>query len=365
MSRHQFTLISALCLILLVSCFGIPVNQAQNEIQFYRFTQLGEVVPAARIFNARSGTLSTWLRFNFAPSSDEILFHTDDDQFVFYLSSSDQGTRIAMRVGAEQDTPEVSVLRTTDGVLNTKAKAQFPDREWHLVAVTWNGRTAANGVVQLYLDGTLIGEQPYTAPLNALPSAVGIFTVPGTRNTVDQSLAPLPAAPQIIPSGAIDVADMRLYRQALSGADMARQAYDGVPALLIDGITDIDLEAYTASAPILAENNSQSASVSVSRSRDAVSMVCEGAPQSRLHVGVEASVAYALPGQRAIILRVRAEPGGQQIAALVEGMRVHIVGTGMCQGGMVWWPIETPDGTVKGWSAEGIHPDIYFLVPED
>lgn len=93
----------------------------------------------------------------------------------------------------------------------------------------------------------------------------------------------------------------------------------------------------------------------------ATPIVCDGAPPTRLRVGMSARVTIAPPDQPRQDLRVRDAPNGERIASLSEGTQFTIIGSPVCAGDYLWWPIETLDGSVKGWSAEGALPDAYFI----
>jgi hypothetical protein len=63
-------------------------------------------------------------------------------------------------------------------------------------------------------------------------------------------------------------------------------------------------------------------------------------------------------------LRVRAEPGGEQLGSMSPGDLFVIIGNPVCgDDGLMWWPIATLDESLTGWSAEGAAPDDYFMVP--
>lgn len=69
-------------------------------------------------------------------------------------------------------------------------------------------------------------------------------------------------------------------------------------------------------------------------------------------------------GEARTDLRVRAEPGGEQVASMAEGTQFIITDGPLCSGGLTWWQLETPDGEISGWSAESIAPDTYLIQPE-
>lgn len=93
---------------------------------------------------------------------------------------------------------------------------------------------------------------------------------------------------------------------------------------------------------------------------------CAEAPPSRLQVGLQAYVALPTEGSGVRRnLRVRAEPGGEEIAVLQPGTIFVLIGEGVCAAdGLRWWLIQTLDGTLTGWSVEGFAPDDYMISPK-
>jgi hypothetical protein len=82
---------------------------------------------------------------------------------------------------------------------------------------------------------------------------------------------------------------------------------------------------------------------------------CEGAPSSRVTVGMTAEVVSSVP------LRLRSGPGADFVDSLEQGTRFSVVGGPECQGGFTWWSIQLEDGR-SGWSAEGSRNE-YFMQP--
>lgn len=91
---------------------------------------------------------------------------------------------------------------------------------------------------------------------------------------------------------------------------------------------------------------------------------CDNSLASRLYIGARAFVVISPEGESRSDLRVRAEPGGEQIASMSEGTQFTIVDGPVCVDGLTWWQIETLDGEISGWSAESIAPDTYLIQPE-
>jgi|GEM_PF-4559266 len=95
----------------------------------------------------------------------------------------------------------------------------------------------------------------------------------------------------------------------------------------------------------------------------ATPFVCDDALVTRLESGMLARVVIAVEGQPRVNQNVRNAPGGSIVAVIAEGTEFRITGGPVCEGGYVWWQIETTDGLLRGWTAEGIRPDTYFLEP--
>jgi hypothetical protein len=93
---------------------------------------------------------------------------------------------------------------------------------------------------------------------------------------------------------------------------------------------------------------------------------CAGAPPTRLEIGSQAYV--ALPNEGSGVrrnLRVRDEPGGEQIAVLQPGTDFMVIGEAVCADDELrWWLIQTLDGTITGWSVEGFAPEDYMISPK-
>ncbi len=94
-------------------------------------------------------------------------------------------------------------------------------------------------------------------------------------------------------------------------------------------------------------------------------LTCPDAPPSRLNVGMRAYVVVPVAeGEERRNLRVRNQPNGEVLGMLEPGTDFTIVGQPQCGGdGLLWWEIETLDGTLHGWSVEGFAPDDYLMIP--
>ncbi|MEL7434161.1 MAG: SH3 domain-containing protein [Chloroflexota bacterium] len=82
---------------------------------------------------------------------------------------------------------------------------------------------------------------------------------------------------------------------------------------------------------------------------------CDGAPETRLSVGMRARVTFT----DGTALRLRNAPFGDILTELQEGTEFDVIGGPECNDGFVWWQISTDDNLV-GWSAEGDSDDYYI-----
>ncbi|HEX2620818.1 MAG TPA: hypothetical protein VHL11_11740 [Phototrophicaceae bacterium] len=91
---------------------------------------------------------------------------------------------------------------------------------------------------------------------------------------------------------------------------------------------------------------------------------CPNSPSSRLGQKMIAMASLPDEGEVRQNLRVRASPGGEQVASLEAGTQFRLVDEGSCgDDGLIWWEIETLDGKVHGYSAEALLPDNYLMTP--
>jgi ABC-2 type transport system ATP-binding protein/lipopolysaccharide transport system ATP-binding protein len=197
--------------------------------------EVEHIYPAARNFNLLEGSLSTWLCFNQDQDQNTaIIFHSDDSRYVLYADMSRESDpenpprRITARAGGNRKAldpflgqaafPEVVLY--LDGKLKTGP--DFPFGEWHLITMTWSGYP--EGILQLYLDGILVGETRYTrhhdnAYRLAIQVAVGIRPPEWVGELIqreDGTVAELhPQATNTITGSGKEIRDVRLYRKAL------------------------------------------------------------------------------------------------------------------------------------------------------
>lgn len=59
-------------------------------------------------------------------------------------------------------------------------------------------------------------------------------------------------------------------------------------------------------------------------------------------------------------MNIRAEPFGEILAELPNGVTFTIINGPQCQGEFTWWQVELPNG-VQGWAAEGDFDEYYFI----
>lgn len=84
---------------------------------------------------------------------------------------------------------------------------------------------------------------------------------------------------------------------------------------------------------------------------------CAGAPPSRLQIGMRARVAFTDGTQ----LRLRRDPGGEQLGSLNGGEQFNITNGPVCLSDSTWWRLRMDDGRI-GWVAEG-DTDAYYIEP--
>jgi hypothetical protein len=90
---------------------------------------------------------------------------------------------------------------------------------------------------------------------------------------------------------------------------------------------------------------------------------CPAAPPTQLNIGMLAAVVQAREGELRRNQNVRLAPGGAIAAAIPEGTLLYITGEPVCIEPLLWWPIQTANGAVSGWTAEGEAPDTYYIEP--
>lgn len=87
---------------------------------------------------------------------------------------------------------------------------------------------------------------------------------------------------------------------------------------------------------------------------------CDGAPASRLAVGMRAYVSYVPP----LANRVRIEAGthARILGHIQPGEEITILEGPGCANGWVWWRIRSLETSLTGWTSEGDRND-YWLIP--
>ena len=87
---------------------------------------------------------------------------------------------------------------------------------------------------------------------------------------------------------------------------------------------------------------------------------CDGAPPSRLVLGMRASVSFVPP----LANRVRVEAGthARILGHIQPGEEITILEGPGCAIGWVWWRVRSLESSLTGWTAEG-DEDNYWLIP--
>jgi hypothetical protein len=229
----------------------------RSPVGYFLFEDVGKIYATDGIFSIQAGTVSTWMCLE--PNHyrrDHSIFHTSDSRVVLYVdtyfSEGMQRTifRIVARAGgthravdsgyAPGNFPEASIIVDNDGSLSAYrhewySPVPFPEGEWHLVTMTWQGYPT--GVVKIFLDGKLIGQKPYDERYNddrplADTIAIGyrpaewlgevVQTGSGTANLV-------PATLMDLADGGILIFDLRLYQRGLSQQEVDDIHREGIP----------------------------------------------------------------------------------------------------------------------------------------
>lgn len=89
---------------------------------------------------------------------------------------------------------------------------------------------------------------------------------------------------------------------------------------------------------------------------------CPGSRDSRLRVGVFATVSTDPP--QANNVRDAAGVDHLKIGQIQPGERVKIIAGPACVESWTWWKVQSADGSLTGWTAEG-DAGNYWLVPVD
>jgi hypothetical protein len=250
--KRRLNLLLVLCL-LLEACSllaeGHDLAGAHDLARGHDYVHFPEVgiYPAEGILNIKQGTVSVWGLFKSDhPRRDHAIFHTDDSRWVMYVdtyhsSSIDRDiVRIAARAGGQSravdsgyalgNFPETSIIIDNDGSLadygaQTKwySSVPYPEDEWHLVTMTWNGYP--EGVVRIYLDERLIGEKPYDSRYDdgrSFANAIAIGFRPAhwrgevIKNENGDVSEFVPNSLMLLEGGGIEIRDLRLYQRTLT-----------------------------------------------------------------------------------------------------------------------------------------------------
>jgi hypothetical protein len=168
-----------------------PANEAKQDYfsipeveKIYTTPEIERIYyPSSKgIVDINRGSISVWLKFTPNPNlRDHLVFATDDSRIslhvdtFFHTGKGRDILRIAARAGGNRQNPqapqrgfpEASIIIDNDWQLQDLCTnkpticplAAFPENEWHLVGMTWEGYP--EGVVRIYLDGRLMGEGRY------------------------------------------------------------------------------------------------------------------------------------------------------------------------------------------------------------
>jgi ABC-2 type transport system ATP-binding protein/lipopolysaccharide transport system ATP-binding protein len=217
-----------------------PSSQASDQPEL---VGAGQILPA-EILNLEQGAVTAWVKFlgaGFHP--DAALLHTDDSRFVLYVSTHykeewQQYVQVIVgRAGGNRrvlDTyfgvsryPEViAYIDTNPETIQIERFPFTPDR-WHLVGMSWIGHPG--GIVRLYIDGELIGEQTYDSRYNdqrpwPRSIAIGMRPTEWAGELIPQDDGTLvdsrPHTTMSIYEAGIQTRDMRLYPIALTQAEI-------------------------------------------------------------------------------------------------------------------------------------------------
>jgi len=207
------------------------------------FTEEG-IYSANGLLDIHQGTVICWLRF--LPSEgrrDHVILHTDDSRIVLYVDTffsrgmQREILRIAARAGGVhravdtdsggQNFPEASIIVDNDGGLASYrypwySPVSFPENEWHLIAMTWDGYPS--GTVRIYFDGQLTGEKPYDSRYDDERPLFNKFSI-GFRphqwlgeikETAKGLVEGLPNTAMSLSSGGIKIKGLRIYSRVYS-----------------------------------------------------------------------------------------------------------------------------------------------------
>lgn len=223
---------------------------------YFLFKDTG-IYPTGGIFSHQAGTVSTWMclqRSGYRDREDHVVFHTSDSRVVLYVdtyfSEGMQSAifRIVARAGgthravdsgyAAGNFPEASIIVDNDGGLSSYkhewySPVPFPEGEWHLVTMTWDGYPT--GVVKIFLDENLIGQKPYDERYNderPLADSIAVGFRPGgwPGEIYQGETGRVEGQPRymVLEEGGIMISDLRLYQKVLSQQEVSEVYHQGL-----------------------------------------------------------------------------------------------------------------------------------------
>jgi len=218
---------------------------------YLHLPEIGNIYPAAGVFNVEQGTVSTWIRLTSnEPLKDTVIFHTDDSRYVLFAGSypAPNGKGhvhvVIARAGGNQrvmDTfygqvsfPEVPAA--LDSLPEIEGEHAKPLNErWVQVAMTWHGYP--DGQVRIYLNGLLLGERSYNRQYDdgrPLPSgfAIGMRPTIWTGELIRKEDGSVhdsrPISTMSALANGLRIEDMRLYQRALTPEEVQELAQAGM-----------------------------------------------------------------------------------------------------------------------------------------
>jgi hypothetical protein len=225
---------------------------------YYLFEEVGKIYDPEGILNFQGGTVSTWMCLEPDHARrDHVIFHTSDSRFILYVDTYFSGGmqreifRVVARAGgthravdsgyANGNFPEASIIVDNDGSLVSYkhewySPAPFPEGEWHLVTMAWNGYP--QGEVKIFLDGNLLGKKSYDERYNddrPLADSIAIGFRPSEWigeiyvSGEQQGSQLVPSTSMALWEGGIQVSDLRLYNRPLNRDEIVSIFLEGRP----------------------------------------------------------------------------------------------------------------------------------------
>lgn len=220
----------------------IPSNTPAPSSDYVQ-VETNSVNSSQGILPVSQGSILIWLQFlEGVDRADHMILHSEDSRLVLYVdtffsSALDRkilsigaragGNKIAVYTdGDHQGYPEARLLIDNDGFLQDMDYAaglpwiglrQFPEGEWHHLAMTWSGYP--NGNVRLYLDGIFVSQMEYDPRFDDGRALYQMFSFgfkPYTWPTLDQLPTGNLAGSGSLDHGGILTNGLRIYPTTLS-----------------------------------------------------------------------------------------------------------------------------------------------------